>query len=131
MMLTSIDEGGQWGRFRVITNLDERSYAKFRLEPPNPMLEVSNIKTRFPFYVDGVVMIGQGLKHGQYGMVAYMGKRELFRQNPLVDVVKPTVGKTGSIEKVEATEKAHRPGDTLELIIKGSAFLPNAVSSLG
>ncbi len=130
MMLTSIDESGQWGRFRVITNLDERSYEKFRLAPTNPLLEVSNIKTRFPFYVDGVVMIGQGLKHGQYGMVAYMGKRELYRQDPLVDVVKPTVGKTGSIEKVEATEKAHRPGDTVELMIKGSAMLPNVVPTL-
>ncbi len=129
--LTSIDETGQWGHFRVITNLDGRSFEKFRLVSTNPLLEVSNIKTQFPFYVDGVVMIGQGLKHGKYGLVAYMGKREIFRQDPLVDVVKPTVGKTGSIEKVEATEKAHRPGDTLELVIKGSAFLPNVVSSLG
>src|ERR1019366_9325578 len=32
MMLTSIDETGQWGHFRVITNLDARLYSKFRLE---------------------------------------------------------------------------------------------------
>src|SRR5438445_358513 len=64
--LTSIDETGQWGRFRVITNLDERLAQKFRLEPTNPLLEVSNIKTQLPFYVDGVVMIGQRLEHGQY-----------------------------------------------------------------
>jgi hypothetical protein len=130
MMLTSIDDTGQWGHFRVITNLDERTYDKFRLVPTNPLLEVSNLKTQFPFYVTGVVMIGQGLKHGQYGLIAYMGKRELYRQDPLVDVVKPTVGKTGSIEKVEAAEKAHRPGDAVELSIRGSAFLPNAVDSL-
>ena len=126
IQLTSIDETGQWGHFRIITNLDDRSFAKFRIEPTNAMLEVSNIKAQFPFYVDGVVMISEGLKHGQYGVVTYMGKREIFRQDPLVDVVKPTVGKTGSIEKVEAVEKAHRPGDTLDLIIKGSAFSPNA-----
>src|SRR5207245_642848 len=125
-----IDETGQWGRFRVITNLDERLAQKFRLEPTNPLLEVSNIKTQLPFYVDGVVMIGQGLMHGLYGLLAYMGKRELFPQDPLVDVVKPTVSKTGSIKKVEAVEKAHRPGDTLELMIKGSAFLPSEISSL-
>src|SRR5262249_49323628 len=100
IQLTSIDETGQWGRFQVITNLDEKRFSKFRLEPTNPLLEVSNIKTDFPFYVNGVVMIGQGLKHGQYGLVAYTGKHEIFRQDPLVDVVKPTVGKTGSIEKV-------------------------------
>ena len=120
--LTSIDETGQWGRFRVITNLDERLYQKFRLEPTNPLLEVSNIKARLPFYVDGVVMIGQGLKHGHYGLLASMGKREIFRQDPLVDVVKPTVGKTGSIEKVEAVEKAHRPGDNLQLMIEGKPY---------
>ncbi len=130
IQLTSIDETGQWGHFRVITNLDDRLFSKFRIEPTSPQLEVSNIKAQFPFYVDGVVMIAQGLKHGQYGVVTYMGKRELFRQDPLVDVVKPTVGKTGSIEKVEAAEKAHRPGDTLSLMIKGSAFLPNEVALL-
>ncbi len=130
MMLTSIDDTGQWGHFRVITNLNERLYDRFRLVPTNPLLEVSNLKTQFPFYVNGVVMIGQGLKHGHYGLIAYMGKREVFRQDPLVDVVKPTVGKTGSIEKVEATEKAHRPGDTLELTIRGSAFLSNEVDAL-
>ena len=128
--LTSIDETGQWGHFRVTTNLNEKSFQSFHLQPTNSMLEVSNIKTQFPFYVDGVVMIGEGLKHGQYGLVASMGKHEIFRQDPLVDVVKPTVGKTGSIEKVEATEKAHRPGDTLELAIKGSAFMPNEVAGL-
>ncbi len=128
--LTSIDETGQWGHFRVITNLDDKLAGKFRIEPTNPLLEVSNIKTQFPFYVDGVVMIAQGLKHGQYGVVAYLGKREIFKQDPLVDVVKPTVGKTGSIEKVEAVEKAHRPGDNLELMVKGSAFLPNVVTTL-
>src|SRR5438132_2666465 len=129
-MLTSIDDSGQFGRFRVITNLDELSYARFRVVSTNPLLELSSLKTQFPFYVDGAVLIGQGLKHGQYGVIAYMGKREIFRQDPLVDVVKPTVGKTGSIEKVEASEKAHRPGDLLTLTIIGSAFLPNAVQGL-
>jgi hypothetical protein len=130
VLLTSIDETGQWGRFRVITNLDEKLFGNVHLDPTNPMLEVSNIKPTYPFYIDGVVMIGQGLKHGQYGLVVSMGKHELFRQDPLVDVVKPTVGKTGSIEKVEAVEKAHRPGDQLQFTIKGSAFLPNALPAL-
>jgi len=130
ILLTSIDETGQWGRFRVITNLDEHNFPKFRIEPTNPRLEVSNIKAQYPFYVDGVVMISEGLKHGSYGVVASMGKRELFRQDPLVEVVKPTVGKTGSIEKIHATEMAHRPGDLLTLTVTGSAFLPNVAPIL-
>lgn len=128
--LTSIDETGQWGRFTVTTNLNERMYQKFHLAPTDKMLEISNLKPRYPFYVDGVIMIGQGLTHGHYGIVASMGPHEIFRQDPIVDVVKPTVGKTGSIEKVETAEKAHRPGDTIDLLIKGSAFLPEGISSL-
>jgi hypothetical protein len=126
IVLTSIDEMGQWGHFRVITNLDESLFSTFRIEPTNSRLEVSNVKAQYPFYVDGVVMISEGLKHGQYGVVTYLGKRELFRQDPLVDVVKPTVGKTGTIEKVRAVEMARR----LELTVTGSAFLPNVVSAL-
>jgi hypothetical protein len=114
----------------VITNLDENLFPRFRVEPTDPRLEVSNVKVQYPFYVDGVVMISEGLKHGQYGVAAYLGKHELFRQDPLVDVVKPTVGKTGTIEKVRAVEMARRPGDMLELTVTGSAFLPNVVSGL-
>lgn len=125
IQLTSIDDSGQWGRFRVITNLDDALYSRFRIEPTNPKLEVSNLKTEFPFYVNGVIMIGMGLSRGQYGITTMMGKRELMRKDPIVDVVKPNVGRTGSIERVSATEVAHRPGDVLELTVKGSGFLPN------
>jgi hypothetical protein len=126
VLLTSIDETGQWGHFRVITNLDERLFSRFHVEPTNPHLEISNVKPSYPFYVDGVVMISEGLKNGHYGVAAYLGKRELFRQDPLVDVVKPTVGRTGSIEKIKAVEMAHRPGDLLNLTVTGSAFSPTA-----
>ncbi len=128
--LTAIDETGQWGRFRVITNLDDALFSKFHLEPTHPRLEVSNVKAQLPFYVDGVVMISDGLKHGRYGLVASLGKREIFRQDPLVNVVLPNVGKTGSIEKVKAVEMARRPGDTLELNIIGSAFTTTAAATM-
>jgi hypothetical protein len=128
--LTSIDETGQWGRFRVITNLDEGLFSKFHLEPTNTRLEISNVKPQYPFYVDGVVQISDGLKNGHYGLVASLGNHELFREDPLVDVVKPTVGRTGSIEKIKANEMAHRPGDMLELTITGSALPLSASSSL-
>jgi hypothetical protein len=130
MELTSISETGQWGRFRVITNLNEALYKRFKLTPTNTGLELSNFKPNYPFYVEGAVMIGQGLKAGQYGVVAHIGQREVFRKIPLVDVVKPTVGRTGSIDKVEAVQKARRPGDPLELAITGSAFQPSALASL-
>lgn len=128
--LTDVNETGQWGRFRVTTNLNEALYKRFRIEPTHPGLEISNVKPVYPFYVDGAVMIGQRLKQGQYGMLVTLGKREIYRKDPLVDVVKPTVGRTGSIERVEATEKARRPGDPVELHISGSGFLPTALGGL-
>ncbi len=130
MELTQVSETGQWGKFRVITHLNEALYKRFKVASTNPGLEISNVKPSYPFYVEGAVMIGQNLKQGTYGMVATMGKREIFRKDPLVDVVKPTVGRTGSIDKVEAADKAHRPGDMLELSITGSAFQPSALGSL-
>lgn len=128
--LTEVSETGQWGRFRVITHLNDALYKRFKLESTSSNLEISNVKPVYPFYVDGAVTIGQGLRQGHYGMVAALGKREIFRKDPLVEVVKPTVGKTGSIDKVEAVEKARRPGDPLELTITGSAFLPTGIGGL-
>ncbi len=128
--LASINDSGQWGRFRVTTNLDQELFRKFRLEPTHASLEISGLKPAYPFFINGVVTIGEGLRHGQYGIIAYSGKREIFRQVPLVDVVKPTVGRTGTIHKVEAPEKAHRPGDALDLLIAGSAYAPDVASLL-
>ena len=59
----------------MITNLNDRTFPTFRVEPTNPNLEVSNIKPQLPFYVDGVVMIAEGLKHGQYGVITYLGDK--------------------------------------------------------
>ncbi len=128
--LVSINESGQWGKFRVTTNLNEALYKKFRLVPTDSSLEISNVKPAYPFFVNGVMMIGQGLKHGQYGVIAYLGDREIYKESPLVDVVKPNVGKTGTIDKVSAADKAHRPGDMVDLIITGSAFPADIASSL-
>jgi len=128
--LTSIDEGGQWGQFRIITNLDTALFNRLKISPTTPKLEVGNFKPRFPFYVEGVIQIAETLSAGQYGLIVSMGTRELFRKSPLVDVVKPTVGKGGSIEDIKAVSPAHRPGDTALFILRGSGFAARDAASL-
>ncbi|HVO32284.1 MAG TPA: hypothetical protein VMU17_00110, partial [Elusimicrobiota bacterium] len=128
--LTQIDETGQNGRFRVITNLDQNLYRMFKVDPTTPRLEVSGLATRLPFYVEGTITIAPGLHNGQYGLIASLAGHELFRKNPLVDVVHPNVGRAGSIERVTATEAAHRPGDEVQMTMTGSGFAATDVANL-
>jgi hypothetical protein len=126
--LTAIDDSGQWGKFRIVTNLDAGLYPKLHIEPTSTHLEVSNTKPQLPFYVDGSIEIAPGLASGSYGLRVLLGTHEIFRKHPLVDVVKPNIGRSGSIESIQATELAHRPGDILELNIEGSGFLATQAS---
>jgi len=120
--LVSIDESGQWGQFSVITNLDRSLFSRFQVLPTTNRLEVSNVKPRLPFYVDGTLEITPGLASGSYGLKTLLNNRQIFVKEPVVDVVKPSVGKTGSIESAEAKEPASRPGDNILFAIKGSGF---------
>jgi len=123
--LVNIDETGQSGQFRVITNLDEALYKKFRVDPTTPRLEIEGLTPKLPFYIDGVLRIAPGLTNGQYGLKASLGSHELFRKDPLVDVVRPNVGRTGSVDGLKAAEPAHRPGDRVEFVLHGSGFIPS------
>lgn len=122
ILLTSIDESGQWGKFKVITNLDSAAYSRIKIEPTSDKLDVSNLKPQLPFYIEGAIEIAPGASSGSYGMRVLAGGRPIFRKQPLVEVVKPDVGKTGSVEGVEAVEPARRPGDVVEFTVKGSGF---------
>jgi hypothetical protein len=128
--LTSIDETGQWGKFRIITNLDDALYSRLKVQSTSAHLDISNIKPSLPFYVDGAIEIAPGLTSGSYGLSVLLGSHEIFRKQPLVEVVKPNIGKSGSIESVDAKELAHRPGDAVEFDIEGSGFLPNQTANL-
>lgn len=122
IQLLSIDESGQSGRFDVITNLTEANLKRLRIVPSTDKLNVSSILPNLPFHVVGVMQIGQGLTNGQYGLTAYMGNRVVFKKDPLVDVVKPNVGKSGSIDSLKAAEPAHRPNDIFTVSLRGSGF---------
>lgn len=128
--LTSIDDTGQWGKFRIITNLDNTLYPRLSVQPTTTHLDVSDLKPQLPFYVDGTIEIAPGLASGSYGLRVLLGNHEIFQKKPLVDVVRPNIGKSGSIENVQAVELAHRPGDTVEFVVEGSGFQANQVANL-
>jgi hypothetical protein len=130
IQLTSIDETGQSGRFRMITNFDRDLYKRLRIEPTDNRLEVGELLPQLPFYVDGTMAIAPGLHSGEYGLTASLGSHELFKKNPLVDVVRPNIGRTGSIENVKAVQPIRRPGDTVEFTLTGSGFTPTDATTL-
>jgi len=130
IQLTGIDETGQSGHFQVITNLDDTLYKLFHLEPTTPKLEIARTTSELPFYVRGDITIAPGLRSGSYGLTARIGAHELFRKDPLVDVVKPDVGRTGSVSRFKAATLAHRPGDQLILSLEGSGFVPSDANFL-
>ncbi len=122
IVLTSIDESGQSGRFRIITNLDPGLLKGLRVTPTTPKLEIGTLSPQLPFHLDGELRIAPGLSSGEYGLAAYFGTHELLKKDPLVDVVRPDVGRTGSVSSLKTSELAHRPGDLLQLTIQGSGF---------
>jgi hypothetical protein len=130
IQLTGIDETGQTGHFQVITNLDEGLLKIFHLDPTTPKLEVNRVASELPFYVRGEIRISPGLTNGSYGLSTRLGKHELFRKDPIVDVVKPEVGRTGSISRFKATVVAHRPGDHVVVTVEGSGFVPSDANFL-
>ncbi len=130
IQMTSIDETGQHGQFRLITNVSYEGWNRLKIVPSTPKLEVGNIKTRLPFYVDGTVQIGEMVSAGSYGLSVMQGSRDIFKKIPLVEVVKPTLGKTGSIEDVVAVSPAVRPLDRVSLVIRGSGFTARDAATL-
>ncbi len=130
MQLIQIDETGQSGRFQVITNLDAATYKRFKVDPTSPHLQLSSLYPKLPFYVQGDLTIAPGLRNGQYGLTASMAGHEIFRKDPLVDVVHPNVGRAGTVERVTATDAVHRPGDELQLTLTGSGFSPSDTTAL-
>lgn len=122
IVLVSIDETGQSGHFDVITNLEPADVKRFRVVPSTDKLEIAQLTPRLPFHIDGLMQIAPGLSNGHYGLTAYMGSHELKKKEPLVDVVRPNVGRSGSIDNLKAIEPAHRPNDAVQIALRGSGF---------
>ena len=126
----SLADDGRSGRFRVVTNLDETMAKQFRLVPSNPGLEVSPLEFRLPFAVEGILQIGMGVPQGEHGLAAFIGKRQVWKRETMIRIVRPNVGLTGFVQGVSAAERYHRPGDTVQLYLHGSGLTSAYASAL-
>ena len=125
-----VDDTGLSGRYRVITNLDEETFKQFHVEPTTPGLELGNIEPDLPFRVSGTMLLSERVPTGKYGLVAYLGKREIYREPELVQIVHPNVGTSGLIKDIVAVDPFQRPGHVFSLTIKGSSFAPSQAALL-
>lgn len=125
--LTEMAEDGQSSKFRVVTNIDEKMFRQFWVEPSKPGLKVSSLKPTLPFIVDGVLRI-TGAATGEYGLTVSIFSKEVYRES--VDVLTPNLGKSGLISEIAAADRYHRPGDSLELLVNGTGFSPEDAAQL-
>ncbi len=122
--MLNVDDTGLSGKYRVITNLDDAAFKRFHVMPTTPGLELGNTVADLPFRVDGTMILSERVPTGKYGLVAYLGKREIYREPELVQIVHPNVGVTGLIKDITAPDPFQRPGRSTTLTLTGSSFVP-------
>ncbi|MBV9080732.1 MAG: hypothetical protein JO102_06395, partial [Elusimicrobia bacterium] len=129
LVFTEMGETGRTGRFRVFTNLDRKSFAKFRVEASTPTIDMSALRPTLPFIVDGTVIIGPAVT-GNYGVKIMLGQKQLWSRDGIIRIVRPNLGETGLVLQLVPEDVFHRPGDTARFLIQGSGFQGRDVSAL-
>jgi len=130
IVFTKMDENGHAGHFRVYTNLDPALAHEFHIAPSAESLEISPLEFNLPYRVEGVLRISDSVPRGDYGLLAFLGAREVFRKDHLIQITRPTLGSTGFVQKVMAQIPFRRPGDTVDIVIQGSGFTPGLAALL-
>lgn len=130
LIFTEMGESGRTGRFRVFTNLDQGQLKDFRVEASTPAIQIGPLRPALPFILDGDIMIGPAAG-GEYGLAAYLGNKTLWKRDGIIRVVRPNVGQTGLIQRMQALEMYHRPGDPVVFALQGSGFRPEDTGLLG
>lgn len=123
LVFTEMGESGRTGRFRVFTNLTEQMYAKFLVVPSTPAIQVAGLTPMLPFIVDGTVNVGAA-EGGGYGLQVKLGDKLLWEREGIIRIIPPNVGQSGLIQRIQATDGFHRPGDRAKFLIQGSGFQP-------
>jgi hypothetical protein len=130
IIFISMEDNGRAGRFRVLTNLDDALFQQFHIVPSTGGLDISNITPRLPYAVEGTLRIGQRVPPGEYGLVIQIGDKTAMRRDGMIRIVRPNVGSTGFIQAVMAADPYHRPGDSVQLYVQGSGFIPENIQDL-
>jgi hypothetical protein len=130
IVFTRLDEDGRGGGFRIFTYLDPTTAKLFHLKAGASGLEISALKPRLPFIMEGTLRLGEGVDHGDYDLIAFLGSKEVFRKRQMLHIVSPNVGQGGLIQSLKAAEFNHRPGDNVELLLQGTGFAPQDIEAL-
>lgn len=129
LIFTEMGESGRTGRFRVFTNLTEEMLKDFRVEASTPTIQIGGLRPTLPFIVDGDIMIGPAAG-GEYGLGVFLKKQTLWQRDGAIRVVRPNVGQSGLVQRLQALEEFHRPGDQVVFALQGSGFRPEDTSLL-
>lgn len=129
LIFTEMGESGRSGRFRAFTNLNVDTFGDFKVSVSTPAIQVTDMIPTFPFIVDGTILIGPAVS-GEYDIDIALKGRNIWHRGGIIRVVKPNVGQSGLVQRVQAVDGFHRPGDKVILSVVGSGFQPQDVSVL-
>ena len=114
LVFTEMGESGRSGRFRVFTNITPEMFKTFKVLISTPTIQVSELTPSYPFVVEGTINIGPAAG-GEYDMVVSMNNKIVWNKAGIIRVVKPNVGQSGLIQKVQVVDGFHRPGDRAQI----------------
>jgi hypothetical protein len=129
LIFTEMGDNGRTGRFRIFTNLTQSSFQKLAVSVSTPAIRVTDLNASLPFLVDGTINIGPAVG-GEYDIAVTLDKKIVWSRPGIIRVVRPNVGQSGLIQRVQPMDGFHRPGDKARFVIVGSGFQPDDIKTL-
>ncbi len=123
LMFTEMGENGRTGRFRIFTNLTEEMFKAFSIVPSTTGIQIGDLRPSLPFVVDAAIFIGAA-PGGDYAVIIKLGEKVIWQRDGVIRIVRPNIGDSGLIQRVNAVDGFHRPGDKALFVIQGSGFQP-------
>lgn len=122
VFFTSMEPNGRGGRFRIITNLNDKLQQTFQIVPSTPGIKVSDLKAQLPFIMDGHLDITPGVPPGDHGLTVMIEGQDKYSRMGMIRIVHPNIGQSGFIQGLTAEEKYHRPGDAIQIYVEATGL---------
>ncbi len=129
LIFTEMGDNGRTGKFRIFTNLTKESFQTLSVSVSTPAIRITDLNASLPFLVDGTINIGPAVG-GEYDLAVTIDKKIVWTRPGIIRVVKPNVGQSGLIQRVQPMDGFHRPGDKVRFVIYGSGFQPDDLAGL-
>jgi hypothetical protein len=59
---------------------------------------------------------------GEYGMKVHLDDKLLWEKDGIIRIVRPNLGQTGLVQRLQPEDGFHRPGDLARFLVQGSGF---------